>query len=190
MKGSRVQISDSALKIKRLHFDATSFFLPDSFDESEKAETSAVVPFRQTDRHNTAIRKTRHSATARDNYGQSPGIPQQSGKCLTRGSHAALPCRRGIKRPRMQKVPTPRNPPPHFPHKSPLRSASTGAREHRARNPHPEDQPRRYRDSAPTRRNGRRPALVSHNLPNHQKKIRNANRQPEKDTKQQDPNEM
>ena len=68
MKGSRVQISDSALKIKRLHFDATSFFLPGSFDESEKAETSAVVPFRQTDRHDTAIRKTRHSGTVADNF--------------------------------------------------------------------------------------------------------------------------
>lgn len=68
MKGSRVQISDSALKIKRLHFDATSFFLPGSFDESEKAETSAVVPFRQMDRHDTAIRKTRHSGAVADNF--------------------------------------------------------------------------------------------------------------------------
>ena len=68
MKGSRVQISDSALKIKRLHFDATSFFVPDSFDESEKAETSAVGPFRQADHQDTAIRKTRHSGAVADNF--------------------------------------------------------------------------------------------------------------------------
>lgn len=154
MKGSRVQISDSALKIKRLHFDATSFSCRTLLTNRKRRKPPLSV---LSDRQTTKTRQSANKAL-RSSRGQLPGIPQQPEERPARGSHAASPCCRGIKRPRMQKVPTPRNPPPHFPHKSPLRSASTGAREHRARNPHPEDQPRKYRDSAPTRRSRPDPA--------------------------------
>lgn len=152
MKGSRVQISDSALKIKRLHFDATSFFLPDSFDESEKAETSAVVPFRQADHQDTAIRKTRHFGAVADNFpafhSNRKSVRQEDHtqhRSASDGSntleykrfrHLEIRCR--ISR---INLPTGQFQPGH-----------------RMKNPHPEDQPRKHWDSAPTRESRPDPA--------------------------------